>query len=72
MEHEDSVKVEMLRNEVDEIKANMESVSGRMSKLDDGPARALFASDLADMKLELAAREKELAALTAASPPPAA
>jgi hypothetical protein len=62
MEHKDpAVKAEMLASEIEEIKANMESVQARLANLPEGPIRAEFARDLADMKTELAAREKDLA-----------
>jgi hypothetical protein len=52
---------DMLTREIEEIKANMESVQARLANVEAGPARALYESDLADMKVELAAREKDLA-----------
>jgi hypothetical protein len=62
MEHKDAaIKVEMLANEVEEIKANMESVQARLANIPEGPVRDEFVKDLADMKLELATREKDLA-----------
>ena len=62
MDHRDpAIKTEMMRSEIDEIKANMESVSARVANLPDGPVRAEFVKDLADMKEELADREKDLA-----------
>lgn len=63
MDHKDpAIMIEMMRGEIEEIKANMESVQARIANLTDGPVRAEFAKDLADMKEELAVREKELAA----------
>ncbi|HXT01881.1 MAG TPA: hypothetical protein VN915_14495 [Elusimicrobiota bacterium] len=67
MEHKDAaIKAEMLENEIEEIKANMESVQARLANITEGPIREEFAKDLADMKEELAAREKDLAAARAA------
>lgn len=67
MEHKDAaIKAEMLENEIEEIKANMDSVQSRLANVPEGPVRDEFAKDLADMKLELAAREKELADARAA------
>ncbi len=61
MEHKDpAIKAEMLTSEIEEIKANMESVQARLANLPEGPIRDEFAKDLADMKTELAAREKDL------------
>jgi uncharacterized phage infection (PIP) family protein YhgE len=62
MEHKDpAIKAEMLASEIEEIKTNMESVQARIANLPEGPVRAEFASDLADMQTELASREKDLA-----------
>lgn len=62
MEHKDAaIKAEMLENEIEEIKANMESIQSRLANIPEGPVREEFAKDLADMKLELAARERDLA-----------
>jgi hypothetical protein len=71
MEHKDAaIKVEMLANEVEEIKANMESVQARLANIPEGPVRDEFVKDLADMKTELAAREKDLAEARKTGPPP--
>lgn len=59
------MKAEMLRSEIAEIKANLESVEARRANLPAGPARTQFESDLAEMKEELAAREKELSGVMA-------
>jgi hypothetical protein len=70
MEHKDpAVRAEMLGSEVEEIKANMESVQARLKNLPAGPIYDEFMMDLADMKGELAARENELAALLKAGGP---
>ena len=61
MDHKDrAIKAEMLSSEIEEIKANLESVAARLSNLPAGPARVQFEADTAEMKEELAAREKEL------------
>jgi hypothetical protein len=57
MEH----KADMLTREIEEIKLNMESVQARLANVEAGPARTMYESDLAEMKVELAAREKDLA-----------
>ena len=65
MEHKDpAIKAEMLSNEIEEIKANLDSVQARLANLPAGPARTQFESDVDEMKEELAAREKELADFT--------
>jgi len=69
MEHKDAaIKIEMISSEIEEIKANMESVQARLANIPEGPVREEFAKDLADMKAELAAREKDLAEARAARP----
>lgn len=59
---DNAIKIETIRSEIDDIKANMESVQSRLANVSDGPARALYQADLDEMKVELAAREKDLAA----------
>ena len=54
-------KTDMLTREIEEIKANMESVQSRLANVERGPAKSMYESDLAEMKVELAAREKDLA-----------
>ena len=62
MEHKDAaIAAEMLASEIEEIKANMESIQARLANIPEGPVREEFAKDLSDMKLELASREKDLA-----------
>ena len=69
MEHKDAaIKIEMISSEIEEIKANMESVQARLANIPEGPVREEFAKDLADMKAELAEREKDLAEARAAKP----
>jgi chromosome segregation ATPase len=66
MQHKDrAIKEEMLRNEIAEIRANLQSVTARLSNLPAGPARSQFEADLAEMTEELATREKELADVAA-------
>ena len=62
MEHKDAaIKVEMLAGEIEEIKANMDSLRERLARQTDAPVRAELESELADMATELSAREKDLA-----------
>jgi hypothetical protein len=66
MQHKDrAVKAEMLSSEIEEIKANLQSVEARLANLSAGPARSQFEADLVEMKEELSTREKELAEVMA-------
>jgi hypothetical protein len=59
--NEAAIKVDMLTREIEEIQLNMESVSARLANVGDGPARTMYEGDIAEMKVEIAAREKDLA-----------
>jgi len=68
MEHKDrAIRAEMLRSEVEEIKANLESVESHLASAEDGPARAQFESDRDELRDELEAREAELRQVLAGS-----
>jgi uncharacterized protein YukE len=58
---DNAIKIETIRSEIEDIKANMESVQAHLANVTEGPAHDLYQSDLAEMKEELAAREKDLA-----------
>ena len=57
-----AIGAETVRDDIADIQANIETVSARLAKTEDGPARAEYTRDLADLKAALAAREKDLAA----------
>ena len=59
--NEAAIKVEMLTREIEEIKLNMESVAARLANVGEGQARTMYEGDIADMKVEIAEREKDLA-----------
>jgi hypothetical protein len=68
-QRESAFKAEKLSNEIEGIKANMESIQSRLGNIPEGPVRTEFEKDLADMKAELAAREKNLADALKDAPP---
>jgi hypothetical protein len=57
----EAIAIETESDDAADIRANIESVTERLAKTDNEAARALYAQDLADLKAELAVREKELA-----------
>ena len=66
MEHNaPAIRMEPLRDEIEDLKANLESVQSRAAKLTEGPAVAFYAQEQADIQKDLSAREAELAALLA-------
>jgi len=65
MTSDKATRIEMLNSEIDEIQANIQSVSARIAKLPDGEVRRQFEADKADFEAELASRRADLEALKA-------
>jgi hypothetical protein len=62
MEHKDrAMKVEMLRSEIEEIKANLESIEARLAAATDPGARKIYEADRDETRAELKTREDDLA-----------
>lgn len=60
MEHKDrAIKAEMLKSEIEEIKANLESLKRHLASA-EGPARAQYEADRDETREELKTREAEL------------
>ncbi len=65
MEHKDrAMKAEMLRSDIEEIKANLESIEARLAAAADPDARKIFAQDRDETREELQVRERELASVS--------
>lgn len=71
MDHKDgAMKAEMLRSEIEEIKANLESIEARLATATDPGARKIYEQDRDETRAELKTREDDLASMSDGSDSP--